>query len=49
MVAKRFYGCEKVEKVPQLGCLHYFKNKLIDHKEKKQKLIFNECFYIDKD
>ena len=46
---KRFYGCEKVEKISRFGCLHYFQNSVTVHKEKKQKLMFNECFYIDKD
>ena len=46
---ERFYGCEKVANISQFGCLHYFQNSVIVHKEKKQKLMFNECFYIDKD
>ena len=46
---KRLYGCEKVANISQFGCLHYFQNSVIVHKEKKQKLMFNECFYIDKD
>ena len=48
-LTKRFYGCEKVAYISQFGCLHYFQNSVIVHKGKKQKLMFKECFYIDKD
>ena len=33
---KRFYSCEKVEKISQFGCLHYSQNSVIVHKEKNR-------------
>ena len=41
---KMFYGCEKVLKISRFGRVHYFQNSVIVRKEKKQKLMFNECF-----
>ena len=33
---KRFYGCEKVEKISRFSRLHYFQNSVIVHKEKNR-------------
>ena len=30
---KRFYACEKVEKISRFGRLHYFQNSVIVHKD----------------
>ena len=35
---KRFYGCEKVEKISRFCRLHYFQNSGIVHKEKKTEI-----------